>query len=157
VVHGLAKERILPNEKGSFAGKVAFVTGARKHDEPAAEGRFQWRPALLRADGRARHWCGWLHADGDHSAVDPIPNHIIRSRFTPPERAPFEPAPLRVVFEPLNSRSSYIRTKTAVVRLRQRKPAKRDEKRPEVELSRRPGGSDNLPGMAAFCGVPTAN
>jgi NAD(P)-dependent dehydrogenase (short-subunit alcohol dehydrogenase family) len=28
VVHGLAKERILPNEKGSFAGKVAFVTGA---------------------------------------------------------------------------------------------------------------------------------
>jgi NAD(P)-dependent dehydrogenase (short-subunit alcohol dehydrogenase family) len=26
--HGLAKERILPNEKGSFAGKVAFVTGA---------------------------------------------------------------------------------------------------------------------------------
>jgi hypothetical protein len=45
----------------------------------------------------------------------------------------------------------------AVVRLSRRKGAERDEKRPEVGLSRGLGGSDNLPGMAAFCGIPTAN
>jgi hypothetical protein len=45
----------------------------------------------------------------------------------------------------------------AVVRLFRRKGAERDEKRPEVGLLRGPGGSDNLPGMAAFCGIPTAN
>jgi hypothetical protein len=35
--------------------------------------------------------------------------------------------------------------------------AERDEKRPEVGLSRGPRGSDNSPGMAAFCGIPTAD
>jgi hypothetical protein len=77
--------------------------------------------------------------------------------FTSPERRFFKPDPLRGSSNPLNSRASNIRTKTAVVRLRQRKWAERDEKRPEVGLSRGPGGSDNSPGMAAFCGVPTAD
>ena len=45
----------------------------------------------------------------------------------------------------------------AVVRLRRRKWAERDEKRPEVGLSGGPGGSDNSAGMSAFCGVPTAD
>ena len=45
----------------------------------------------------------------------------------------------------------------AVVRLPWRKSAERDEKRPELGLSSGPGGSDNLPGMAAVCGIPTAD
>ena len=84
-------------------------------------------------------------------------NRMVRSRFTPPERESFKPARLRATSNSLNYRASNIRTKMAVVRLRRRKGAERDEKRPEVGLSRGPGGSDNLPGMAAFCGIPTAN
>ena len=56
-----------------------------------------------------------------HPATGPVPNHLIRSRFTPPDRAPFEPASLRVVLKPLNMRASYIRTKMPVVRLCQRR------------------------------------
>jgi hypothetical protein len=58
---------------------------------------------------------------------------------------------------PLIWLASHNRTKMAVVRLPQRKWAERDEKWPEVALSTRPGGSDNLPGMAAFCGISIAN
>ena len=67
------------------------------------------------------------------------------------------PHTLRVPCNPLNYRAFNIRTKMAVVRLFRRKGAERDEKRPEVGLSRGPHGSDNLPGMAAVCGFPTAD
>jgi hypothetical protein len=82
---------------------------------------------------------------------------MVRSRFTLPERSFCKPDTLLVPCNPLNYRASNIRTKMAVVRLFRRKGPERDEKRPEVGLSRGPGGSDNLPGMAAFCGIPTAN
>ena len=45
----------------------------------------------------------------------------------------------------------------AVVRLLRRKWAERDEKWPEVVPRAGPPGSDNLPGMAAVCGLPTAD
>jgi hypothetical protein len=45
----------------------------------------------------------------------------------------------------------------AVVRLLRRKWAERDEKRPDMGRSAGVGGSDNLPGMATFCGIPTAD
>ena len=45
----------------------------------------------------------------------------------------------------------------AVVRLLQRKWAERDEKRPGAGARAGPHGSDNLPGIAAFCGIPTAD
>jgi hypothetical protein len=79
------------------------------------------------------------------------------SLFTSPERRLFKPDPLRAPSNRLNYRAFDIRTKMAVVRLFRRKGAERDEKRPEVGLSRGPGGSDNLPGMAAFRGFPTAD
>ena len=50
-----------------------------------------------------------------------------------------------------------IRTKTGVVRLRRRNWAERDERWPEVDPRAGPHGSDNLPGMAAVCGFPTAD
>ena len=77
----------------------------------------------------------------------------VRPRFTPPERGSFKPAPLLASSNVLIFRGSHNRTKMAVVRLRRRKWAERDEKRSEVALSRGPGGSDNLPGRAAFCGL----
>ena len=61
-------------------------------------------------------------------------NRMVRSRFTPPEREFFKPAPLRASSNPLNYRASNIRTKMAVVRLLRRKWAERDGKRPEVGL-----------------------
>jgi hypothetical protein len=45
----------------------------------------------------------------------------------------------------------------AVVRLLRRKWAEKDEKPPEVDPRAGPHGSDNLPGMAAVCGLPTAD
>ena len=51
---------------------------------------------------------------------------------------------------------TYSNSKMAVVRLFRERGRER-RKPPEVELSRGPGGSNNLPGMAAFCGMPTAN
>ena len=95
----------------------------------------------------------------DRSALRPEAdtlNQTVRSRFTPPERHSFKLAPPRADSNSLNYRDSNIRTKMAVVRLPRRKWAERDEKRPEVGLSGDPGGSDNLPGMAASCGIPTA-
>jgi hypothetical protein len=95
----------------------------------------------------------------DRPAVRPeadTMNQTVRSRCTPPEWDSFKPNPLRASSNSLNYRASNIRTKMAVVRLFRRKGAERDEKRPEVGISRGPGGSDNLPGMAAFCGIPTA-
>jgi hypothetical protein len=107
-----------------------------------------------RADGRARYWCGWLHTGGDRGAVDPIPNHIIRSRFTPPERAPFEPAPVRAYPKSLNSRVSHIRTKMGVVQLCQRKGPERAAKRPKMAFRAGVRCSDKWAGTPAFCGVP---
>jgi hypothetical protein len=94
------------------------------------------------------------------SALRPVAdtlNRIVRSLSAPPERRFSKPAPLLVSCNPLNDLAFNIRTKMAVVRLRRRKSVERDEKRPEVGLSRGPGSSDNSPGMAAFCGIPTAN
>jgi hypothetical protein len=83
-------------------------------------------------------------------------NDSVRTPLTPPERAPFKPASLRVSSNPLSSRASYIRTKTGVVRLRQRKRAERDGKRLEMSRSAGPGGSDISSGRPAFCGMPAA-
>jgi hypothetical protein len=57
----------------------------------------------------------------------------------------------------LNYLNFDIRTKMAVVRLRRRKWGKRDGKWPEVALEAAAPGSDNLPGMAAFCGILTTD
>jgi hypothetical protein len=84
-------------------------------------------------------------------------DHMFRSLFTPPERGSFKPRPYRAPCNPLVCQTFSNRTKMAVVRLLRRKRAERDEKPPEVGLSRRLGGSDNFPGMAAFCGIPTAD
>jgi hypothetical protein len=81
------------------------------------------------------------------------PNRTVRSQFTPPERRFFKPDSLRAPSNPLNYRAFNIRTKMGVVRLCQRKGPERDGKRPKVGLSRGPGGSDDLPGMATFCGL----
>ena len=96
----------------------------------------------------------------DRSAVRPEAdtlNRPVRSLFTSPERRFFKPDPLRAPSNPLNYRAFNIRTKMAVVRLLRRKWAERDEKRPEVGPQAGPHGSDNLPGMAAVCGFPTAD
>ena len=73
--------------------------------------------------------------------------------FTSPERSSFKPDPLRATSNPLNFRAFDIRTKMTVVRLLRRKWAERDEKRAEVGPQAGPHGSDNSPGMAAFCGL----
>jgi hypothetical protein len=87
----------------------------------------------------------------------PVTNRTVRSRRTPPERAPFKPAPLRVSSNTLISRASNIRTKTAVVRLRQRERPEGDKKRPKIGLSAGLGGSDRAREMPAFCGVPAGS
>jgi hypothetical protein len=66
----------------------------------------------------------------------------VRSPFTPPEGAPFKPASLLAPSNLLILRASNIRTKTAVVRLRQRKWPDREGKRPEMGLSAGPRGSE---------------
>jgi hypothetical protein len=78
----------------------------------------------------------------------------IRSQLTPPERRSFEPTPLRAPPKTLIHPTSDIRTKMAVVRLRQRKGAERGGKRPEMDLSACLGGSDTWPGRPVFCGIP---
>jgi hypothetical protein len=87
----------------------------------------------------------------------PVPNRVVRSLLTPPERSSFKPTPPWAPSNPLRWRDSDIRTKMAVVRLRQRRCVGREGKRPKVGLLAGPGGSDNWPGMAAFCGVPAAD
>jgi hypothetical protein len=84
-------------------------------------------------------------------------NQRVRSRFTPLEPESFKPAPVQAPSNPLDYRAFDIRTKIAVVRLRQRKAAGRDEKGPKMGLLAGPSGSDNLAGMPAFCGFPTAD
>ena len=79
-------------------------------------------------------------------------NRTVRSLFTPPERRFFKPEPLRAPSNPLNYRAFNIRTKMAVVRLRRRKWAERDEKRPKMGLRAGPHGSDNLPGRPHSAG-----
>ena len=96
----------------------------------------------------------------DRSALRPEAdtlNRMVRSRFTPPERESFKPAALRAPSNPLNYRAFNIRTKMAVVRLLRRKWAERDGNRPKVAPRAGRRGSDNLPGMAAVCGFPTAD
>jgi hypothetical protein len=81
----------------------------------------------------------------------------VRSRFTSPERDSFKPAPLRASSNSLNYRASNIRTKIAVVRLRQRKGPKRGRKWPKTGFEGRPRGSDKRPEKPTFCGFPTAD
>jgi hypothetical protein len=76
-------------------------------------------------------------------------NQTVRSRFTSPERDSFKPAPLRAPSNPVELSAFDIRTKMAVVRLRRRKWAQRDENGRSAGV----GGSDNSPEMAAFCGL----
>jgi hypothetical protein len=105
---------------------------------------FGWHVCLLRVK-RPKRRCR-----------DPL-NRIVRSLFTPPERRSFKTRISRVSSNPLSYLDSDIRTKMGVVRLRRRKWAERDRKRPEVAPKAGPHGSDNSLGMAAFCGFPTAD
>jgi hypothetical protein len=57
----------------------------------------------------------------------------------------------------LNCLDFNIRTKMGVVRLRQRKWAKRDQKRPEMGSRAGARGSDKWPEKPTFCGFPTAD
>src|SRR5919106_1838912 len=94
------------------------------------------------------------------SALRPVAdtlNRIVRSLLTPPERRFFKPAPLLVSCNPLNYLDFNIRTKMAVVRLRRRKWAERDKKRPEMGLAAAARGSDKWPEKPTFCGFPTAH
>jgi hypothetical protein len=84
-------------------------------------------------------------------------NGVVRSLLTSPERCSFKPTRPRTSSNTLISQGFNNRTKMAVVRLRRRKWAERDRKRPEVGLAVAAGGSDNWPEKAAFCGFPTAN
>src|ERR671919_1594154 len=94
------------------------------------------------------------------SALRPVAdtlNRIVRSLLTPPERRFFKPAPLLVSCNSLNYLDFNIRTKMAVVRLRRRKWAERDRKRPEMGLAAAARGSDKWPEKPTFCGFPTAD
>ena len=84
----------------------------------------------------------------------PVPNRIVRSLLTPPKRSSFRPTPPWASSNPLRLRSPDIRTKMAVVRLRQRNLAKREGKRPEKSLLDGPRGSDKWPQRPAFCAIP---
>jgi hypothetical protein len=99
---------------------------------------------LLRGK-RPKRRCGG-HAQSDSS----IPVHSARAAL-------FRTRPLRSPFNPLNYRAFKIRTKMVVVRLLRRKWAERDEKRPDGGPQAGPHGSNNWPGMAAFCRVPSAD
>ena len=87
------------------------------------------------------------------------PNQNVRTPLTSPEGSSFKPAPLRPWSNPLILPASNNRTKTGVVRLRQRKGPKREEKSPKwasgltpvVRTSGREG-----PDSAAFRPVPRA-
>jgi hypothetical protein len=81
------------------------------------------------------------------------PNRLVRSRPTSPQREFFKPAPLRAPSNTLIYLAFNIRTKTAVVRLRRRKWAERHGNGPKVAPRAGRRGSDNSPGMAAFCGL----
>jgi hypothetical protein len=96
----------------------------------------------------------------DRSAMRPeadTMNQTVLSRFTPPERDSFKPAPLRASPNSLNYLTSDIRTKMAVVRLRQRKGPKRGRKWPKMGFGGCPRGSDKWPEKPTFCGFPTAD
>jgi hypothetical protein len=69
----------------------------------------------------------WLEVD--------IPNRTVRSRFTPPERSFFKPAPLWVSSNSSNYRAFNIRTKVAVVGLRQRKEPRETENGAKLRIS----------------------
>jgi hypothetical protein len=84
-----------------------------------------------------------------------VPNRTVRSLFPPPERGSFKPTPLRASSNLLIFQASNIRTKTGVVRLRQRKGAGRDGKRPILGPSADARGSGRGRRRPAFCAVPT--
>jgi hypothetical protein len=83
------------------------------------------------------------------------PNHIISPRFTPPERGSFKPRPLRASCNLLIRQASSNRTKTGVVRLRQRKWPAKDRKRPKMGSRASARGSDKRPQRPKFCAIPT--
>jgi hypothetical protein len=60
------------------------------------------------------------------------PNRTVRSVVTSPERSPFKPPALQASSNALIRRASDIRTKTGVVRLRQRNTGEKDGKRPKM-------------------------
>jgi hypothetical protein len=74
--------------------------------------------------------------------------------FTPPERRPFKTPAGSAVCNSLNFGDFDIRTKPAVVRLRQRKGPGEDGKRPEEASLAGAGGSDTWPRSPKFCAVP---
>jgi hypothetical protein len=78
----------------------------------------------------------------------------VRSRFTPPERGSFKPQPYRPPCNLLICRASDNRTKTGMVRLRQRKGPERDGKRPKTGFRAGTRGSDEWPESPAFCAIP---
>jgi hypothetical protein len=93
----------------------------------------------------------------DRSAVraeaDPL-NRTVRSLFTSPERGSFKPTPLLAPPNILILQDFDNRTKTGVVRLRQRKGAKRGRKRPKIGFGAGTHGSDKWPRRPAFCAIP---
>ncbi len=134
-------------------------------DRPASETLHTAGPRccslhLDRPASEALHTTSRSKPPHDRSAVRPeadTMSQTVRSRFTPPERDSFKPAPLRASSNSLNYRASNIRTKMAVVRLRQRKGSERGRKWPKMGFGGRPRGSDKWPEKPTFCGFPTAD
>jgi hypothetical protein len=144
----------LPHQAGR--GQTAFrspAPGARNRGSRpiAAAGSRESRLGSTTSRSKPPH---------DRSAVRPeadTMNQTVRSRFTPPERDSFKPAPLRASSNSLNYRASHIRTKTAVVRLRRRKEAERGQNGPKRVLAVATRGSDKWPEKPTFCGFPTVD
>jgi hypothetical protein len=81
-------------------------------------------------------------APGSAPRLSADKTRTFRSQPTSPVRGSFKPVPPLAPSNLLISQASNIRTKTAVVRLRQRKWPDRKGKRPEMGLSAGPRGSE---------------
>jgi hypothetical protein len=68
-----------------------------------------------------------------------------------------KPGPLPAPSNPFNYRAFNIRTKMGVVRLRQRRAFRRDEKWPKMGLQTDPHGSEEWPQRPAFCAIPAGD
>jgi hypothetical protein len=86
-----------------------------------------------------------------------ILNRSVRSEAAAPERPNFETRAGVAYRKLLNSLDSHNLTKTAVVQLRQRKGAGRDEKWPKMGPQACPRGSEEWPQKPAFCAIPAGD
>ena len=85
-----------------------------------------------------------------------VPNSVVRSLLTSPERSTFKPAAQLASHNPLIWQASHNRTKMAVVRLHQRKRPERDGKRPQMGFGAGARSSDRRAETPAFCAVSAA-